>query len=144
VADEDLKKQIKEMSLRISELERMLAQALAPINEMRSSTQRYLKLVNLALKHGSLSPEMLVPEVKDPISKDIINVLVDKSGQNISQITDAVRARRGSASRRIVREKLRNLEEKGFVEQRGEGSIPEYYITDEVLTKWSQLLGISK
>ena len=144
MTDEDLKKQIREMSQRISELERMLAQALAPLKEMGSSTQRYLRLVDLALKHGSLSPEMLVPEVKDPISKDIINVLVDRSGQNISQITEAVRARRGSASRRVVREKLKNLEEKGIVERKGEGAVHEYHISEEVLRKWSQLLGISK
>lgn len=119
-----------------------MAQLLTPVQEMQKSAQKYLRLVDLALRHGGISPEMLLPEVKDPISKDIIKVLVDKNGQNISQITESLRARRGSASRRVVREKLKALEEQSIVERKGEKAVPIYYISDEVLRKWSQLLGI--
>ena len=76
------------------------------------------------------------------ISKEIIRVLVDRNGQNISQITEGVRVKRGTASRRVVREKLKILEEQGIVEQRGEKAVSAYYISDHVLRKWSQLLGI--
>ena len=140
--DEDLSKQIKELNQRIAELEERIVQLMAPIQEMRRATQKYLRLIDLALRHGGISPDMLIPELKDPISKDIIKVLIDKSGQNISQVTEALRARRGSASRRVVREKLKALEEQGIVEQRGEGAVPVYHLSEEVLRKWSQLLGI--
>ena len=143
MTDKELPKQIKELSARIAELESMMAQLMAPIQDMQKATQKYLRLVDLALRHGGISPDMLIPEVKDPISKDIIRVLVEKNGQNISQITDGVRAKRGSASRRIVREKLKALSKQDIVEQRGEGAKPIYYISESVLRKWSQLLGIN-
>ncbi len=142
MTDEELPKQIKKLSARIAELEQMISQIMAPIQDMQRATQQYLRLVDLALRHGGLSPDMLIPEVTDPISKDIIRVLVDKNGQNISQVTERVRARRGSASRRVVRERLKSMEKQDIVEQRGEGTHPTYYISDSVLRKWSQLLGI--
>lgn len=143
MTDEELPKQIKELNRRIAELEGMMARLMAPVQEMQKSAQKYLRLVDLALRHGGISPELLLPEVKDPILKEIVKVLIEKSGQNISQVTERVRARRGSASRRVVRERLKVLEEEGIVEQRGEGAVPTYYLSEEVLRKWSQLLGIS-
>ena len=143
MTEEDLKKQVRELNKRIAELEGMMAQIIAPIQEMQKSSGKYLRLVDLALSRGGLSPDMLLPEVKDPISKDIIKVLVDKNGQNISQITEGLRSRRGRASRRIVREKLKALEEQGIVEQKEEGAVPFYYISEYVLRKWSQMLGIT-
>ncbi len=141
--EEELHKQIKELNKRIAELEGMVAQLMTPIKEMTQTTQKYLRIVDLALTHGGLSPEILLPEVKDPISKDIVSVLVDKSGRNISQVTEAVRVKRGSASRRIIRERLKTLEEQGVIEQKGQGSVQTYHISEEVLRKWSQLLGIN-
>ncbi|UCE74782.1 MAG: hypothetical protein JSV56_03520 [Methanomassiliicoccales archaeon] len=140
---EDLPKKISELSRRIAELEEMMAQLVAPVKEMQKATQNYLRLVDLALKHGGISPEMLLPEVKDPISKEIVKVLLKKSDQNITQITEALRAERGSASRRIVREKLKTLEEMGIIEQKGEKTVSTYNLSEQVLRKWSQLLGIS-
>jgi cell division septum initiation protein DivIVA len=143
VTDEDLPKQIKELNKRIAELESMMAQLVAPVREMQRSTQNYFRLVNLALKHGGLSPEMLLPEVKDPISRDIVKVLLKRNDLNITQIADALRDERGSASRRIVRDKLKGLEDLNIVEQKGEKATPTYNLTEQVLRKWSQLLGIS-
>ncbi len=142
VTDEDLPKQIKELNKRIAELESMMAQLVAPVRQMQRSTQNYMRLVDLALKHGGLSPEMLLPEVKDPISKDIVKVLLKRSDQNITQITESLRVERGSGSRRIVREKLKILEDMGIVEQKEKKKVPTYNLTERVLRKWSQLLGI--
>jgi DNA-binding transcriptional ArsR family regulator len=143
VTEEDLPKQIKELNKRIAELEGMMAQILAPVREMQKATGKYLRLVDLALSHGGLSPEMVTPEVKDPISIDIMKVLMERREQNISQITEALRVKRGSASRRIVRERIKILIEQGVVDEKGEGSVSTYSLSEEVLRKWSQLLGIS-
>lgn len=143
MTEEDLPKQIKELNKRIAELENMMAQLVAPVREMQKSTQNYFRLVDLALKHGGLSPEMLIPEVKDPISKDIVKVLLKRSDQNITQISESLRGERGSASRRIVREKLKVLEKLEIVEQGGDRKVPTYRLTEKVLRKWSQLLGIN-
>lgn len=143
MTDEELPKQIKELNRRIAELEDMMAQLMAPVQEMQKATQKYLRLVDLALRHGGISPELLLPEIKDPISRDIVKVLIEKSGQNISRITERLRERRGSASRRVVRERLKDLEQQGIIEQRSEGAVPTYHLSEKVLRKWSQLLGIS-
>lgn len=143
MTEEDLPKQIAELNKRIAELESMMAQLVKPVKEMQKASQNYFRLVNLALKHGGISSEMLIPEVKDPISLDIVKVLLEKSGLNISQITEDLRDKRGSASRRIVREKLKKLEDEGIVEQRSEKTVSKYHLSEKVLRKWSQLLGIS-
>lgn len=52
---------------------------------------------------------------KDDISWKIIKVLDDSRPLNISQITAAVRAERGTASRRIVRERVNMLLKRGIV-----------------------------
>jgi len=141
--DNDLSGQIKELKERIAELEDQISRLVRPIQEMQNNTKSYLKLLDIALRHGKVSPDILTPTVKDPIAKDIICVLVDRGYQNISQITEGVKSRRGSASRRIVREKVRMLEEENIVVKNEDKRITTFYISDEVLKKWSQILGIS-
>ena len=70
--------------------------------------------------------------------------LVVKNGLNISQITEVVRESRGSASRRIIRQKLGNLEEEGYVYSKRTRKEARYYISEELVKKWSKVLGFSK
>ena len=53
----------------------------------------------------------------DSISKAIIGALEKKERLNISQLTEEVRKERGSASRRIVRERVDVLIEKGIIDE---------------------------
>ncbi len=140
----DVKKEIKELSKRISELESLLATLLKPLTDVRKTTESYLRLAGLLLDHGGLTPEIILPELKDSISKDIVRVLLERPEQNISQITELVKSRRGSASRRIIRKKLQELETNHIIQRQEHGSRSVYSLTPEVITKWTQLLGLTK
>jgi DNA-binding transcriptional ArsR family regulator len=139
----DLTKEIKELNKRINELEQMLTQLVQPLQNAGKITQNYLRLTGLVLDHGGLSPDMILPEVKDSISREIVRVLLDRSDQNISQITELVRRKRGTASRRIIREKLQELVDKGIIDKRQKRSLYVYSLTDTVIKKWSQMLGLT-
>ncbi|OYT46764.1 MAG: hypothetical protein B6U85_07070, partial [Desulfurococcales archaeon ex4484_42] len=67
--------------------------------------------VNIFRLHGGM----------DEVSKAIIEALVVKDEVTISELTRLVRLVRGSASRRIVTERIRRLEKMGLVitERRG-------------------------
>jgi len=121
----------------------MLSQALQPIQNFSKTTQQYLRLVNLLLEHGGLTTEVILPQIKDPISQQIIRSLLDKPDQNVSEITQRVKSKRGTASRRIIRKKIQYLIDQKIVESTQKGARIVYRLTDEVIKKWSQLLGFS-
>ena len=116
---------------------------------LKDISSRYFRLMDLYAKHGKISVDLAAPDVKDQISKDIIKILLDRSdkdkqGSNLSEITRELKNSRGSASRRIVREKVAKLEKTGYVKRVGGGKIPTYSISDSLVEKWLQLLGMSK
>ncbi len=58
------------------------------------------------------------PHLKyDDISKSILAALERKERLNISQLTEQVRKERGSASRRIVRERVDKMIEEGIIQE---------------------------
>ena len=141
---EDLRKEVKELNHRIVELEGIISELREPLRQMQSAAKGYFKFIDLYMKFGGVSPDIIVPNLRDPISKEILNVLFERNGQNISQITEALRNRRGSASRRIVRERLARLEKDEYVVRKKSKKSAEYYISDKLVKKWSQVLGFNK
>jgi DNA-binding transcriptional ArsR family regulator len=139
----DLTEEVKELNKRISELERMLSVLMKPLTDVRKTTENYMKLAGLLLDHGGLTPDFILPELKDPISKDIVRVLLERPEQNVSQITELVKSKRGTASRRIIREKLSDLETKKIIQKYQRGSRYVYSLTADVIKKWTQLLGLN-
>ena len=141
MGEKELKDEVKELNKRISELENMLSKIIKPLQDDSGITQNYMRIIGLLIDRGGLTPDMTLPDLKDSISKDIVRVLLDKPEQNISQITELVRSKRGTASRRIIREKLQYLEEKNIVQKNQKGSLLVYRLSEEVIKKWSQMLG---
>jgi DNA-binding transcriptional ArsR family regulator len=149
--EEDIRKEIKELSGKIDKLEETLSKISKPysdivgyMSQFQNISKGYFRLLDLYDKHGSLSPEIIIPGLKDPISKEIVIILFNKKGQNISQITEELKKRRGTASRRIVREKLSALVEDNIVVFEEGAKTKKYSISDEVVEKWSQMLGLPK
>ncbi len=69
-----------------------------------------------------------VPE-SDPITKAILEVLASsESGISISELTRRVRKIRGTASRRIISERIRLLESRGVVEVVRSGNVAKIYL----------------
>jgi DNA-binding transcriptional ArsR family regulator len=149
--EEEQKKEIAELSEKIDNLESMIADMYQPyqeamgymakFNEMASG---YMKIIGLYQKHGKVSPEMLVPTVKDPIAQEILVILFEKKELNVSQIAEQLRERRGSASRKTVRDKLAELEEAGAIEIIDEKKVRKYKVSDELVEQWLKLLGVMK
>jgi DNA-binding transcriptional ArsR family regulator len=151
LAGEDESKKLEELTKRITELEESLhevskpyAELVAQLSMFQDTVQRYFRLMDLYQKFGVVSVDTILPQVKDPISKEIMRILLDKPGLNISEITEELKARRGSSSRRIVRDKLVQLLEDKLVIERPGKKEKEYEISEEVVRKWSQVLGLSK
>ena len=138
---EDLSEEVKKLNKRIQELEKMLSAAIKPLQDTGRIAQNYLRLTGILLDKGGLTPDAILPEIKDPISQEVVRVLLDKKEQNISQITELVRSRRGTASRRIIRERINELIEKDIIKKNQKGSNYVYSLTEKVIKKWSQMLG---
>jgi hypothetical protein len=141
VEKKNLTEEVKELNKRINELEEMLSAVIAPLKDVGKVTQNYMKLISILIDRGGLTPDMILPDVKDSISKDIVRALLERPNQNISQIEELVRSKRGTASRRIIREKLVLLEEKNIIQKQLKGSLYVYSLNETVIKKWSQLLG---
>lgn len=68
-------------------------------------------------------------QLEDPVSRAIIETLVAQGdGISISELTRRVRAVRGSASRRVIAERLRMLESRGVLELRVSGRSIKVYL----------------
>ncbi len=151
MAKGDLQDDVRELRKQVEALRDALAKVAEPyrelaafVDQLQGITRGYFRLLDLYAKHGSVSPEIVVPGLKDDISKAIVTSLFEKSDRNISQITESVKAKRGTASRRIVRERLHELVKDGVVVETTNSRTKTYRVSEDVAAKWSQVLGLSK
>jgi DNA-binding transcriptional ArsR family regulator len=121
--DRELKR-IEELLLRLLERIERLENLIASVNPdpltsiALELTMVYAKPAALAVKAAT---EVLNLERglggMDPISRAIVEALVAKDKPlSLSELTREVRALRGTASRRIITERVKKLEERGVVE----------------------------
>jgi len=151
VAGTDDAKRIQELTERIAQLEETIRQVSVPYSQLVSqlatfqeTVGKYFRLMDLYQRYGVVSVDTIVPEVKDPISKDILRILLDRPGLNISQLTDELKGRRGSSSRRIVRDKLGELAKAGLLVEEAGRNERSYRLSEDLVKRWSQVLGLTK
>jgi hypothetical protein len=149
--EEDQGKKIEELTKKVEQLESTLRDVARPYTELvaqlaqfQETVQKYFRLMDLYQRYGSVSIDSILPDVKDPISKEIVKVLLDKPGMNISEVTEELRNKRGSSSRRIVRDRLNELVAKRVLLEKAGPKEKVYELTEQVVKKWSQVLGLSK
>ena len=98
---EELQKQIKSLAEKMEVVEESISKVAQPYSQLLEYIERfqkisssYFKMLGLYQRYGAISPDLLIPGVKDPISRDIVKVLFERDGQNISQITDKLKEMR--------------------------------------------------
>jgi DNA-binding transcriptional ArsR family regulator len=149
--EEDLRAEIRELREQLGRLRKALERVARPYEELVNYLERfeslgraYFRILSFLERYGELSPALVVPEAKDPISIAIVRILFSHRNLNISQLTEALRSRRGTASRRIVRDRLNDLRELGVVEVRVTPRGKLYRVSDDVVSRWSRVLGLIK
>ena len=140
----ELKNQIAGLSEALERVTKPYQQVLGQVEVLQDVARRYFNLLELYQRYGEISPEVIIPGLKDPISREIVRILFDKGDRNISQIAEQMRQRRGSASRRIIRNRLEKMMEEGVIRVSSEGKQRRFRVSDEVVQKWSQVLGLHK
>src|SRR5438128_12491113 len=113
MTQDDLQKEIRELRSQIEALRSALSDVTRPYTELMAYVDRlqdvsrgYFRILDLFAKYGKVSPDLVIPCLKDDISRHIIVSLFDQTDRNISQIAEAVKGKRGTASRPIVRSRL--------------------------------------
>ncbi len=147
----DLQDDVRELRKQVEALREVLGKVAEPyreiagyLDQLQTITRGYFRLMDLYAKHGAVSPDIVIPGLKDDISKHIVTALFEKGDRNISQITEAVKGKRGTASRRIVRERIQELEEQGVLVSRAGSRGRTFRVSTEIVEKWSQVLGFRK
>ena len=122
---EEVQFRLDEISKRLARLEELIERVGPGIEEVRTSAKviregfefydgmvrlmgKFTKAERLESRFGDLK--------KNDISWRIIQILDNSRPLNISQITASVRAERGTASRRIVRERVNELVGRGILQ----------------------------
>jgi len=151
MVQDDLQKEIRELRSQIDALRTALTDVTRPyaelmryVDRLQDASRGYFRILGLYTKYGTVSPDLVIPGLKDDISRHIVVALFDRPDRNISQITEAVKGKRGTASRRIVRERLDDLERQGIVVATPGSRTRMFRVAEAVAEKWSQVLGVSK
>jgi len=121
------RRELRSLSRKLSEIMKRLEiieaavmlespQLSAVVRGLESGLQLYREPLIFVERIGVLRKLMKNKDIaKDEISRTIAISLALRGPLNISQITEIVKAERGKASRRIIRERLKKMETKGLV-----------------------------
>ena len=129
---EEIEKMLTSILRRLEEIDNKL-RVLGINDEVLTVASRLVITISIPATKALESARRVITTLKssmitDPISRAIIESLSSCDKLSISEITRRVRAIRGSSSRRIIRERLKYLEEKGIVINIGKSTRPLYML----------------
>jgi len=129
---EGIEKMLTSILRRLEEINNKL-KVLGINDEVLSTASRLVIAISIPATKALESARRVITVLKssiitDPISRAIIESLSSCDELSISEIARRVRAIRGSSSRRIIRERLKYLEEKGIVINIGKNTRPIYML----------------
>jgi hypothetical protein len=134
---EELSKKLDQIIHRLDLLEKLIAEkpeyegVVAALGLTRLGIGMYgepLKIASRLKNAEKYLRQKLIAQ--DDISRYVIQALAVKGALNISAITRQVTAMRGKASRRIIRERVKKLQQLGVL-LRKEGKAPTYDLVDK-------------
>src|SRR5256885_11166407 len=140
----DLRAQIEALRTALSDVTRPYTELMAYVDRLQDVSRSYFRVLELFTKFGKVSPDLVIPGLKDDISRHIVVSLFEQPDRNISQIAVAVKGKRGTASRRIVRARLEDLQRQRVVVSTPGSRTRTVRVANEVAEKWSQVLGVPK
>ncbi len=116
-------KRISQLEEKIEGMSPELKNATGSLNMTLAILRTFQDVTNVATIFSPSKWIMrLRPDVNlDAIERVIVDVLTREGAKNISQLTASVRMERGTASRRIIREKVNDMIEREIVEEIDEG-----------------------
>ena len=131
---EEVMNKLDELASKIAKIEEELKTLKSSEMELYSSLQiakavleSYSRVLGFTLR-----VERLAMSLEGDIEKHIVQILA-RQPMNVSQLTEALRKARGTASRRIVAAKLKKLEAAGVVERvRTDGRGKFYRLIDKI------------
>ncbi len=126
----EVESQLDRLENRLETIEKLLSSQTADMDQVRnlfaffrgslrfydevSHMLSYISSFQKVNKHGWIS--------KDPLAKAILTDLARRGPRNISQLTRDMRELRGTASRRVVSERVDRLIDCGIIEEERSGS----------------------
>jgi len=116
-------KRLADLENKIEKLSPGIQDATGSLNMTLAILRTFQEVTNVATIFSPSKWLMrLRPDVNlDAIERLIVDVLTRDGPKNISQLTASVRMERGTASRRIIREKVNDMIERNIVEEVDEG-----------------------
>lgn len=114
---------ISALEKKIEDMSPELKDATGSLNMTLAILRTFQEVTNVATIFSPSKWIMrLRPDINlDAIERVIVDVLTREGPKNISQLTASVRQERGTASRRIIREKINDMIDREIVEEIDEG-----------------------
>lgn len=126
---------------RLNNLEQKIEEQNEKLDSVVDLRERYMTLCRIIDQYGFVSPSV-INEISGEHEEEIVRILLKSDSCNISTLTDRLRERYGSSSRRTTKKKLKQLKNRGVVRELNEGRGRAFQLTDRIVKQLAQKMGV--